>query len=181
MHIDKKEMEQLDKGWILILIIWGAFLASLGLYFVVCIIGKDQLQVGTDPNFPIKSLKYALFGASFIILFLVHHLRKFLFRISSAPVNLIIGKYLVIVIITLALIESIGIYGLILFILAKDTLSLYLLLIISASAMIYFRPKKEELVSLISTYKLNWPILQITSYLERMTDFLRSNLLRSVF
>ena len=158
----QKEMKQLDTGWRVILIIWGAMLASLGIYLVICIIIKDRLQFSIDPNLPIETIKYALFGVSFITLFVVYYLRKFLLRVSNSIVNsnqsqssqqTALGKYAVAVVITSALLESIGIYGVVLFLIAKDTSSLYQLLIISAAAMVYFRPRKEELLGLSAQMK----------------------------
>lgn len=162
MYIDQKEMKQLDTGWRVILIIWGAILFSLFIYLVVCILIKDQLQISINSDLPIETIKYALFGVSFITLFVVYYLRKFLLRInnstvnssqSQSPQNPAVGKYTVAVIVTSALLESIGIYGVVLFLMTKDTSSLYQLLIISAAAMIYFRPRKDELLNLSAQMK----------------------------
>jgi hypothetical protein len=57
-------------------------------------------------------------------------------------------KYFRATLISTALSESIGIYGLVLFLLGKDWSSLYFLIIVSAIAMYYFRPKKQELLDL---------------------------------
>lgn len=51
-------------------------------------------------------------------------------------------------IVTLALSESIAIYGLVLFLIGKDPMDLYLLILISAAAMLIYRPKKEEVIHL---------------------------------
>ncbi len=162
MYEEQNEIKQLDTGWRVILLIWGAILASLGIYLVVCIMVEKELQINIDPNLPLETIKYALFGVSFITLFMVHYLRKFLLRTSNSIVNSsqtsslqhpAVGKYLVTVIITSALLESIGIYGVVLFFMAKDTSSLYQLLIISAAAMIYFRPRKDELLNLSAQMK----------------------------
>ncbi len=162
MHEEQKEMKQLDTGWRVTLLIWGAILASLGIYLVVCMIVEKDLQINIDPKLPLETIKYALFGVSFITLFVVYYLRKFLLRTissnvissqTSSPQHPAVGKYLVSVIITSALLESIGIYGVVLFFLAKDTSSLYELLIISAVAMIYFRPRKDELLNIAAQMK----------------------------
>ena len=57
-------------------------------------------------------------------------------------------KYSIAVIASLAMSESIGIYGLVLFLLGKNAMDLYLLVGISAAAMFYYRPKKDELLNL---------------------------------
>ena len=162
MHEEQEEIKQLDSSWTIILIIWGAILASLGIYLVVCIAIKDQVKINIDPNLPIETIKYVLYGVSVITLFVVHYLRKALLRggnptantnQSNTPQDPAVGKYTVAVIITTALLESIGIYGVVLFFIAKDTMALYQLLIISAGAMIYFRPRKDELLTLSARMK----------------------------
>jgi hypothetical protein len=157
MHEEQIEMKQLKAGWRVVLLIWGAIFASLGIYLIVCLIVEKGLQTNIDPDFPLETIKYALFGVSFITLIVVYYLRKFLLRQSTSVINSsqtlsvrhpAIGRYTIIIIITSALLESIGIYGVILFLLAKDYLSLYQLLTISALAMLYFRPRKIELINL---------------------------------
>jgi hypothetical protein len=78
---------------------------------------------------------------------------------TSRPVPLTqhpaVARYTVIVIITSALLESIGLYGLILFFIAKDSLSLYQLLGLSAAAMLFYRPKKEDLLALAERMKIS--------------------------
>lgn len=64
-----------------------------------------------------------------------------------------VGRYTVVIIILAALSESIGIYGVVLFLISKNSLVLYQFITISAAAMIYFRPRKEELLQLASTMK----------------------------
>jgi hypothetical protein len=53
--------------------------------------------------------------------------------------------YTAAVVASLAMCESIGIYGLILFLLGRSTTDLFLLLAVSAAAMVFHRPKREEL------------------------------------
>lgn len=162
MQENEMEMKQIDSGWRVILVLWGAILASLGVYLVVCIVMEKKLLINISPNLPMETIKIALFGVSFITLFVVNYLRKFLLRSGnsfgnssqpSSPQHPAVGKYTVIVIITSALLESIGIYGVVLFFMAKDTLSLYQLVIMSALAMIYFRPRKDELLNLAAQMK----------------------------
>jgi hypothetical protein len=170
MHKEQKETKQLDTGWRVIFIIWGAILASLGIYLVVCISIEKELHVNMGPDFPLETLRYALFGVSIATLFVVHFLRKFLLKTSNSTSNSThtssaqhpaVGKYATTVVITSALLESIGIYGVVLFLIAKDTLSLYQLLIVSAAAMIHFRPRKDELLSLAAQMEQNKTAQQI--------------------
>jgi len=51
-------------------------------------------------------------------------------------------------IVSLALSESIGIYGLVLFLLGDSFQTLYIFISISALAMFFYRPKREDLETL---------------------------------
>lgn len=153
---DEKEKKQLDNGFRVIVVIWGALLISLGAYLVACLLVGKNLETNIGPDFPIETLKYALYGIAFVELFIVHFLRKYLLRTEmgviqseqATPNHPAVARYTVIILVTSALLESIGIYGVVLFLLSKDTLALYQLLAISAIAMVHFRPRKEELLAL---------------------------------
>ena len=78
---------------------------------------------------------------------------KFTKQTSRFNQPLFVGQYIPAVITTLALAESIGIYGLLLFLLGGDFKTLYTFIIVSALAMIFYRPKREELERLALAYK----------------------------
>ncbi len=160
--LEKGEMEQLDKAWTIIIIIWGTLLASLGVYVAVCEFMKDQLRPAAD--FPLETMKLALYGASFVTLIVTHFIRKVMLKAAgSGPFSAFAqspsvqhpaaGRYLSAVIVSMALCESIGVYGLVLFFMSKDSLVLYRFIIVSAAAMLYFRPRKEELLQLVEDMK----------------------------
>ena len=60
-------------------------------------------------------------------------------------------------IVSLAMTESIGTYGLVLFILGKNQLDLYLFVLVSASTMLVYRPKRDEIVSLTQEFNRQGP------------------------
>ena len=64
-----------------------------------------------------------------------------------------LAKYITTVIVSLALSESIGIYGFVLFLLGYNFQTLYTFMIVSALAMVFYRPKREELERLAMAYK----------------------------
>ncbi len=68
---------------------------------------------------------------------------------DSVPLKTLFTKYFTAVIISLALAESIGIYGLGLFFLGGGFETLYLFNVLSAIAMFFFRPKGEEFEKLV--------------------------------
>jgi hypothetical protein len=69
---------------------------------------------------------------------------------NTAP---FVGKYTTFVIVSLALSESIGIYGFVLFLLGDSFQTLYTFIAVSALAMIFYRPKRKELEKLAMTYR----------------------------
>jgi hypothetical protein len=66
--------------------------------------------------------------------------------LSNQP--LFLGEYTTAMIVSLALSESIGIYGLVLFLLGDSFQTLYIFISISALAMFFYRPKREDLETL---------------------------------
>ena len=64
-----------------------------------------------------------------------------------------IAKYATAVIVSLALSESIGIYGFVLFLLGGGFKTLYIFIAVSALAMVFYRPKREEMEKLAMAYK----------------------------
>ena len=161
--LQKQELDQINKGWTTILIVWIALMGSLGIYLAVCKAVEGQIPVSmADSQF--QALKYALFGISALTLAGAYVLRKFLIKKITRPFNQAafssgahpaVAGYLTVVIVVLALAESVGIYGMVLFFIGKDAVSLYQLMILAAAAMFFFRPKKEELIELAEKMKKN--------------------------
>lgn len=162
MNASQSETEQLEKGWNTILIIWIAMFVSLGAYLGLChLIEIQVIPFKIDISLPIKTiniLKTVFYGVSLSVFVGVHLLRRYLLnsgkavtlksiRISKNQHPAII-RYSKITSITLALVESIGIYGLVLFLLSRDVTALYQLIALSAVGMIYFRPRKNELMAM---------------------------------
>ncbi|MDY7038501.1 MAG: hypothetical protein SV375_20385 [Thermodesulfobacteriota bacterium] len=70
-------------------------------------------------------------------------------KLDKPPV---IGKYTNSVVVSLAILEFIGILGFLYFLISGDFQTLYILVVVSGIAMIYYRPKMKELddVSIVS-------------------------------
>jgi hypothetical protein len=160
----KEEMEKIDKGWITINIIWIAMLYSLGIYLVIGLYIKDNIQIAAGDDVPIKTLRNALYTVSIITLILTKVIRNSLLKNSRGFIENLqsanksnqhpaIAKYTTVSIVSFAMSESIGMYGLILVLLGKDVTDLYILIILSAIAMLYYRPKKEELINMAEKMK----------------------------
>lgn len=143
--------QEMDRGMMTLKIIWSALLASLGIYLVIGRMVAPSMPpaVGSET---LGMLRIAIYLLAFATLIASRHVRKLILArgsraagpLRTAP-SPIMPRYTSAVIASLALCESVGIYGLVLFLLGKDITDFYLLLGISAAAMIYHRPKKEEL------------------------------------
>lgn len=147
--------QELEKGLVPLKIIWYAMLVSLLVYLFV------GLQVGADMRIEMADdtlavIRPALYGAAFLTPILIRYIRKYLLapkgpsiiqnRTSQHP---ILQRYTIAMVVTWALSESIGIYGFILFLLGKNTVDLYMLVLVSALVILLHSPKKEEIVDLL--------------------------------
>ncbi len=157
------EAEKLEKGIKTIYIIWGAMLASLGIYLGVCEFLKKDWPLDIDPSLPIETIRYILAAVSGATLMGSYFFRRHLTQ-NPKPFNPssrnpkqgqhpALTRYTAAVVISLALAESVGIYGFVLFLLNKESMTLYQFMGVSAVAMIYFKPSKEELMAVVDRMK----------------------------
>ena len=131
-----------------ILIVWIAMLASLPIYAAAWLLGAPTLPPLLDAG-AFGVLRRVLYVAAAAILFFVGRVRR-LIRGSAAPLPGAGGAAVpparddAAVIVSLAMCESVAVIGLVLFLLGRNTADLFLLLGISAAAMVLHRPKAEE-------------------------------------
>ena len=155
-----------EKGLKILWIIWAAMLGSLLIYVFICHQVGEEIRGNMKPEFPIGLLKNILYGAICVTLLFAHFLRRFMLTgsfsrsefkpyhpgsISHQPA--LLAKYTVAVLVSLALCEGIGIYGVVLFFLGADLKTLYIFIAISALSMFFYRPKIEELERLAMIIK----------------------------
>ena len=100
-------------------------------------------------------LKTVLYLFTVFILIITNYIRKLILsakgqhrQATQGFEHLGLQKYAAAMIVAWALLESIGIFGLVLFLLGKNPMDLYLLVAISAAALSWHRPKKDELIGL---------------------------------
>lgn len=146
--------DEIGKSLTILKVIWFAIFGSLAINLVVGLQFATSVRISLDEEI-LSHLKSAFYILAVITLIFIRYIRKFILspkgpdgqvnKLSRPPV---LPKYTVAMIVTLALSESIGIYGLVLFLIGKDPMDLYLLILISAMTMIIYRPKKEEVIHL---------------------------------
>ena len=138
-------------------LVWLAMLGSLFIYIIVCHVLGDQIRGNIRPDFSIGLLKKILYGIAVAEFFIAYYVRNLMLsarfkngKLNSRPRSTTVGrspdeiKYMSAIVVSLAISESIGIYGLVLFLLGDEFQTLYNFIAISAVAMILFRPKLEE-------------------------------------
>ena len=159
--MEVSETKENENRLLVLWIIWGGIFGFLFIYALVCHLWGVKIQQNMGPNFPLDLMRNVLYGVAISTLILTHFLRKFLLAgRSSGSTSMSLnppapssqaspnGKYAVAMLLSLALSESIGVYGLVLFLVGESFRTLYIFLGISALAMFLYRPKREELESL---------------------------------
>jgi hypothetical protein len=146
--------QEMERRMMILKIIWSAMLMSLAVYLVVgrLIVPIMPSPMGSEAFAPLRIVLYVL---AFATLIASRYVRRLILAgggrsvdAAQAQAAAIMPKYSGAVIASLAMGESIAIYGLVLFLLGRNAVDLYLLIGISAAAMVYYRPKKEELAFL---------------------------------
>jgi len=146
--------EQLDRELSKLKIIWFGMLGSLVLYVILGLQIATNLQVSMDKS-TFGVIKTLLYLFTFIIIVITRYIRRYILpgkgQYGQATQNfqpLTLQKYTSTMIIAWALLECIGIFGLVLFFLGKNRMDLFLFVAISAAAMLWYRPRKDELINL---------------------------------
>ena len=142
--------------------IWAALIGSLGMYVLIAHLLKSIVTTpSTDlPRDLLRNIFFSIAGVEFLVAFII---RKSLFKLAlgisdsterdianEAHLSQLVTKYKTIVLLTSALSEGIAVFGFILFLLIHDLQSFYILIVLSAIALFFHRPRKEELERLIS-------------------------------
>lgn len=159
--MDTSQKETFEKKLQIMWILWGAMALSLVIYILICQLFGDRVRKPMGLEFPLELLRNILFGISTVALIATRFVRRFILgRPSGGPSpvmpsppsqkdpSTLLAKYTTAMIISLALCESVGIYGLVLFLLGDSLQTLYSFMVISAAAIFYYRPKREEIEAL---------------------------------
>lgn len=151
------EHEQLKSDLIMPWLIVGMMLAMLAVYIVICHTLGEQLQQPLPENqrVLIRTVFYVLAIVTFPITNLIRHIQLRLNQTmpcpqtSQGPLNTAKSRYLVTVIVSMSLIEVVGIFGLIMFMLGDGFNTLYIFTGLSALGLFLYRPKTDEYSEII--------------------------------
>lgn len=143
--------QEMDRGLMTMKIIWYAMLMSLAVYLLVGLMVVPNMP-STFTGDTFATLRMALYIIGFATLIAARYIKKLILGREGRSIDptqnqpsSLMAKYSSAVIASLAMCESVAIYGLVLFFLGGNRTDLYVLLGISAAAMFYYRPRKEEL------------------------------------
>ncbi len=170
--LDPEERQQLKRKMLVLKILWGFFTVALVAYVVVAhLIGNETVIIGYS-NTTLLIIKIVLAVAAFSALVNAYFWRKSMLTAwqkrpksgfirqmftmkTLAPTSSSDAavKYATATRISIAFAESVGIYGLILFIMSGEFVTLYSFIGVSALALFYLRPKFEDLEQLVINMK----------------------------
>ncbi|MBI4684598.1 MAG: hypothetical protein HY755_05325 [Nitrospirae bacterium] len=159
--LEVKEKVDLKKGMQTLWIIWALMIGSLAIYVVACYVTGDKIKINLE-IYSFSLFKNILYIVVAVELVVAHYMRKFLLRVRSGKIakesdgsiyRSALNKYTTALVSSLAIADSIGIYGVVLFFMSKDFQSLYIFVTISAIAMFIYRPKREGVEKLAMNLK----------------------------
>jgi len=153
--------EENEKGLLILRIIWTGMLGFLFFYLILGHQLADEIGRSASATLPLDLVRNTLYGIAILTLLLIHFLRRRMTAgrsddsgpTSSSTSSIsnqssVLAKYMSATIVSLALSESIGIYGLALIFLGDNTQALHIFIGISALAIIFYRPRRGKLEAL---------------------------------
>lgn len=164
--VEVQEKDAINKGMRTLWLIWAAMVGTLLIYVDVCHQLGEGLKDTVGPDVPVGLLRNIFFPLAAAELIMSYYLRRFWLKTRPEAARATMGKrtatlnrpffviqYTTVVVISLALAESVGIYGFVLFQLGAGFKTLYIFIVVSALAMLFYRPKREEMEKLAMAYK----------------------------
>jgi len=153
-HVDR---EQLKPDLVLPWVIVGMMAAMLAAYIIICHTLGGQLQqpLPDAQRVLIRTVFYAIAIMTFPLTNLIRHIQLRLnqtmpySQTSNGTVAVAKSRYLVTVIVSMSLIEVVGIFGLVMFMLGDGFNTLYIFTGLSALGMFLYRPKADEYLEII--------------------------------
>ena len=153
--LGRVEPEQLKSDLILPWAILGIMLAMLVAYIVVCQTIGDQLQQPL-PEVQRVLIRTVLYAVAIVTFPLTNLIRYIQLRLNQTMPythaeheNQAKNRYLVTVIVSMSLIESIGVFGFVMFILGDNFNTLYIFTGLSALGLYLYRPKVDEYARIV--------------------------------
>ncbi len=147
---DQIDRDRLNADLTLAWLVAGIMLAMLATYLVIChtLGGELQRPLPEAQRVLIRTVLYGIAIVTFPVTNLLRHIQLRLNQTMPGG-NPAKNRYLVTVIVSLSLIESIGIFGFLMFILGDSFNTLYIFIGMSALGLFLYRPKPNEYASIL--------------------------------
>ncbi len=136
-------------------IIQGILLSTLFIFVGTCFIYGDQIKqtLPEDQRLVIRSIFYVIAIVTFPMTNLIRHIQLRLNQtmpFSGLPArSMAKNRYLITIFVSMSLIESIGIFGFIMYIIGDTTNSLFIFTGLAALGMFLYRPKLNEYTRIV--------------------------------
>jgi hypothetical protein len=154
--LDEFDLRQIRLQWLVVRIVLAPVSLALLAFVIVANIRGPEAAVynvaARDPDLPPHLVRYVLYVASVVVLTVAYVIRRAAANPQSR-VHRFTGSYLNGVVIAGALCGSVGMYGLVDFLLEGDYLWFYLFVGISSLALVLLRPRKQDLIDLATQSK----------------------------
>lgn len=152
--LGRVEPEQLKSDLILPWVIVGIMLAMLAALLIVCITIGDQIQqpLPETQRVLIRTILYVVAIVTFPMTNLIRHIQLRLNQTmpySQGAVAEAKKRYLVTIIVSMSLIESVGVFGFVMFILGDNFNTLCIFSGLSALGLFLYRPKEDEYAKIV--------------------------------
>ena len=142
---ERMQREQLKADLLLPWIMTSAMLFMIAVYVFICLFFGNEIRLAdsVEPPVLIRSILYIVAIVTFPFTNLLRHIMLRLNQTmpGDTPAR---TRYLITILVSLSMAESLGIYGLVLFLLGDEVNSLYIFSILAVLAMYLYRPKLEE-------------------------------------
>ncbi len=152
--------EQLKSDLVLPWVILGTMLAMLAAYVIVCLIFGDRIQEPL-PEAQRVLIRTILYVVAIVTLPMTNLIRHIQMRLNQTmPLSHIATeieakkRYLVTIIVSMSLIESVAVFGFVMFILGDSFNTLYIFSGLSALGMFLYRPKVDEYARIIEALNI---------------------------
>ena len=133
-------------------VVTGAIAISLMIYLLIAQLVGPELQsrfvLGEEQRIVLRTVFYVLAIITLPLTNLIRHIQLRLNQTMPGPTPAK-QRYLVTVLVSMAMVETIGIYGFVMFLLGDELNTLYILTLMSALGIYLYRPKVEEYESVL--------------------------------
>jgi len=156
------QTQALHKGLSRVWLLWGAILGSLVIYLLIvqAVAPAGRPLVGREVGG--MRVELLLFGLALLVFLFAGALRRALLARRPAPgqvvaddriVQTALSRYVVAVIVSNALVESVGILALVLYFVGVPSDTVYSLILLTALGMLLLRPRWSELDALAAALR----------------------------